>query len=58
MILSKKIKTHFPIKPADIIRHLDLTKPRFRNTAAYGHFGRSEDSFTWEKTDMVDKLKA
>ena len=35
---------------------LDLKKPRYRKTAAYGHFGRELEEFTWEKTDMIDKL--
>jgi S-adenosylmethionine synthetase len=40
-----------------IIRDLNLRRPIFRKTAAYGHFGRDEDGFTWEKTDRVDDLK-
>ena len=48
----------FPLKPGAIIAHLDLKSPRYRETAAYGHFGREGDNFTWEKTDMVDKLKS
>lgn len=47
----------FPLKPAEIIRHLQLKVPRYRPTAAYGHFGRSGENFTWEKTDMVESLK-
>ncbi|TPW17483.1 MAG: metK, partial [bacterium] len=39
------------------IEHLKLRRPIYRNTAAYGHFGREEDSFTWERTDMVEALK-
>ena len=46
----------FPIKPGEIVAHLDLKKPRYRQTAAYGHFGRELEQFTWEKTDMVDAL--
>ena len=46
----------FPIKPGEIVAHLDLKKPRYRQTAAYGHFGRELEQFTWEKTDMVDTL--
>ncbi len=57
----KKIETlirdHFDLKPARIIKALDLRKPRFKPTAAYGHFGRKEKSFTWEQTDKVAKLK-
>ena len=51
--LAKKV---FPLKPGDIISHLDLKYPRYRNTASYGHFGREDDLFTWEKIDMVEKL--
>jgi len=56
--LTKIIKQVFPLKPAEIIAHLDLKKPRYRHTAAYGHFGRANKLFTWEKTDLVDKLKS
>lgn len=53
--LVKMIRKHFPLKPLDIIKHLDLKKPIFKKTAAYGHFGRSE--FSWEKTDKAGELK-
>ena len=53
--LAKKI---FPLKPGDIISHLELKYPRYRQTASYGHFGRENELFTWEKTDMVEKLKS
>jgi len=56
--LTEIIKDVFPLKPAEIIAHLDLKKPRYRKTAAYGHFGREDNLFTWEKTDLVDKLKS
>jgi len=46
----------FPLKPAALIDHLQLLRPVYRPTAAYGHFGRSGDGFTWEKTDMADTL--
>jgi S-adenosylmethionine synthetase len=52
------IKKHFDLKPRAIIERLDLRRPVYRQTAAYGHFGRSEESFTWERLDMVDALKA
>jgi S-adenosylmethionine synthetase len=52
------IREFFPIKPADIIGHLDLRRPIFKNTAAYGHFGREEPDFTWEKLDKVKLLKS
>jgi S-adenosylmethionine synthetase len=48
----------FPLKPAEIIEHLQLKYPRYFPTAAYGHFGRENELFTWEKTDMVEKLKS
>ena len=56
--LTEIVREVFPLKPAEIIKHLDLKKPRYRPTAAYGHFGRNGDNFSWEKTDMVDKLKS
>ena len=54
--LTKVTRDLFPLKPAAIIAHLDLKKPRYRQTSAYGHFGREGENFTWEKTDMVDDL--
>ncbi|MBU1713701.1 MAG: methionine adenosyltransferase [Proteobacteria bacterium] len=47
----------FDLRPAAIIEYLDLLRPIYRNTAAYGHFGRNEPEFTWEKTNMVDILR-
>ena len=55
--LTDLVKKHFPLKPGAIINHLELKFPRYRHTAAYGHFGRENELFTWEKTDMVEKLK-
>jgi S-adenosylmethionine synthetase len=52
------VKDLFDLSPAGIIKALDLLRPIYRKTAAYGHFGRTEDSFTWEKTDRVDEIKA
>ena len=54
--LTKLARDVFPIRPGEIVAHLDLKKPRYRKTAAYGHFGRELEEFTWEKTDMVDAL--
>ena len=48
----------FDLRPAAIIRDLDLRKPIFKKTAAYGHFGRSEPGFTWEITSKLDAFKA
>lgn len=56
--LEKLVRKVFPLKPRGIIEHLNLLSPIFSPTAAYGHFGRSEDTFTWEKTDKVEELKA
>jgi S-adenosylmethionine synthetase len=55
--LSRLVREVFPLKPKGIIAKLDLLRPIFKGTAAYGHFGRTEPEFTWEKTDMVSELK-
>jgi len=47
----------FDLRPEAIIRHLNLRRPIFKKTAAYGHFGREDDDFTWEKTDQVEVLR-
>ena len=57
-MLTDVAKTVFPLRPGGIIAHLKLKHPRYRLTAANGHFGRENDLFTWEKTDMVDALKS
>lgn len=51
------IEKNFSFKPKDIIEYLDLRRPIYKKTAAYGHFGRMEPEFTWEKLDMVETLK-
>ena len=51
------IKQHFDLRPAAIIRDLDLRRPIYRKTAAYGHFGRNDPDFTWEKTDKVELIR-
>ncbi|WFD10049.1 methionine adenosyltransferase [Tepidibacter hydrothermalis] len=56
-ILVELVKKHFDLRPGAIIRDLDLKKPVFRNTAAYGHFGRTDFDFTWERTDKAEILK-
>jgi S-adenosylmethionine synthetase len=48
----------FDLRPAAIIRDLDLRRPIYRRTAAYGHFGRNDRDFTWERTDKADALRA
>jgi len=55
--LTEIVQKIFPLKPKEIIDHLKLKRPIYRSTSAYGHFGRNEDNFTWEKTDKVDELK-
>lgn len=52
------IRKHFPVKPADMIKDLKLLRPIYKKTAAYGHFGREEPEFTWEKTDKAAILKS
>jgi S-adenosylmethionine synthetase len=54
--LVKKIRTKFDLTPKGIIRDLDLRRPIYRATASYGHFGRSGDGFSWEKTNRVEQL--
>lgn len=54
--LEKLIKKVFPLSPKGIIEHLKLLRPIYKKTAIYGHFGREDKDFTWEKTDMVDEL--
>jgi S-adenosylmethionine synthetase len=56
--LSKMVMDFFDLRPAAIIRDLDLRRPIYRQTAAYGHFGRTEKNFTWERTDRLDEFKA
>lgn len=55
--LVELVKKHFPIKPADIISELRLKRPIYRKTAAFGHFGRDEEEFTWEALDRVELLR-
>ncbi len=56
-LLAKLAKKHFPTKPQDIINKLNLRRPIYKKTAAYGHFGREDKDFTWEKTDKIEILK-
>ncbi len=55
--LATAVREIFPLKPAALIAHLQLLRPVYRPTAAYGHFGRTGDGFTWEKTDKVEDLR-
>jgi S-adenosylmethionine synthetase len=56
--LTEVVRKVFDLTPDGIIERLKLRRPIYRQTASYGHFGREEDSFSWEKCDHVDKLKA
>ena len=56
--IKQLIKAHFDLRPKAIIQHLDLLRPIYKKTAAYGHFGRERAEFTWEKTDKADDIKA
>ena len=56
--IAQAVREVFDLRPAAIARDLDLRKPRYKQTAAYGHFGRTGDAFTWERTDRVDDLKS
>ncbi len=56
--LVQLIEQHFDLRPRAIIHQLDLLRPIYGKTAAYGHFGREEDGFTWEKTDMATQLRS
>ncbi|MBA2252050.1 MAG: methionine adenosyltransferase, partial [Nitrospirales bacterium] len=56
-LLDKLVRKHFPMTPRGIIDHLKLRRPIYKQTAAYGHFGRNEPGFTWEATDKAKLLK-
>ena len=56
--LTEIVREHFDLRPAGIIKMLDLRRPIYKETAAYGHFGRTDVEFPWEKLDKVDELKA
>jgi S-adenosylmethionine synthetase len=56
--LANLIEDFFDLRPAAIIHDLDLRRPIFRDTASYGHFGRTEKSFTWEHLRRLDEFKA
>jgi S-adenosylmethionine synthetase len=56
--ISKAVREVFDLKPAGIIKTLDLLRPIYQRTAAYGHFGRDDREFTWERTDKVQKLQS
>ena len=55
--LPDLVREYFNLTPKGIIETLNLRRPIYKKTAAYGHFGRTEDSFTWEKTDKAEDLR-
>jgi S-adenosylmethionine synthetase len=56
--IAHAIRRSFGLKPREIIESLDLLRPIYQKTAAYGHFGRSDPDFTWERTDKKEALRA
>jgi S-adenosylmethionine synthetase len=56
--IEQLVDEHFDLRPAAILRDLDLRRPIYTKTAAYGHFGRDDHDFTWERTDKADALRA
>jgi len=55
--IEELVRNNFDMKPAEIVSQLNLKRPIYKKTAAYGHFGRNEPEFNWEKTDKAEKLK-
>jgi hypothetical protein len=55
--IESLIREHFDLRPGAIIRDLDLRRPIYRKTAAFGHFGRTEETFSWEATDKAAELR-
>ena len=55
--IEELVGEHFDLRPAAILRDLDLRRPIYAKTAAYGHFGREDHDFTWEKTDKANSLR-
>jgi S-adenosylmethionine synthetase len=56
--IEELVNEHFDLRPGAIIRDLELARPIYAKTAAYGHFGRDDHDFTWERTDKAAALKA
>ena len=56
--IAELVNTHFDLRPRGIIQMLDLLRPIYEKTAAYGHFGREEPEFAWERTDKAAALRA
>jgi S-adenosylmethionine synthetase len=57
LVLEGLVRRHFDFTPSGIIKYLNLRRPIYKKTAAYGHFGRSEPEFTWERTDRIQDLR-
>jgi len=55
--IAQLVREHFSFKPADIIRNLDLLRPIYRKTSCYGHFGRNDPDFSWERVDKAEALR-
>jgi S-adenosylmethionine synthetase len=55
--ISQLVENEFDMRPGAFRQYLDLHRPIFQKTSAYGHFGREDDDFTWEKTDKADALR-
>jgi len=55
--ITKLVRKHFPLKPLEIIQHLQLRRPIYQETARHGHFGRNHPNFTWEKLDKVEAIR-
>ena len=55
--IQEAVRKVFDLRPSAIVDELDLLRPIYSKTAAYGHFGREDDDFTWEHTNKVDELK-
>jgi len=56
-LIADLVRAHFDLRPAALVQALDLRRPIYRRTAAYGHFGRDEAGFTWERTDRAAALR-
>ena len=57
-MIGDLVQSHFDLRPAAIIRDLNLLRPIYKKTAAYGHFGREDADFTWERTDKAEALRS
>jgi S-adenosylmethionine synthetase len=55
--LTQLVREHFDLRPRGLVAMLDLLRPIYQETAAYGHFGREEEQFSWERTDKAGALR-